>query len=981
MSAQRQKVAIIGGGVGAVTAAYAITQLPDWQDRYEITLYQMGWRLGGKGASGRNKDKGERIEEHGLHIWAGFYDNAFRLMRDCYETLISEKLREPDAPLATLEEAFHGLNYFFLAEDIPTPDGPASLHPWRIDFEPNDDKPGSGDVIPSPYALFTMLLDRIRQLLERPGAVAAAPHQLPDRFHTGFAARGLSTQAATPVHALQDMARSLPADARDHTCADQAELAALAAHAQDWHESLLAQLEQGDESRRLHYLISLSLAFFRGTIAEGCFYEGFDAIDDWEISDWLLHYGAAHDAVYSAVFRGCYDYVFGYPGGVTDHRSVGAGTAIRGLLRLAFCYKGSLFFKMQAGMGDTIFAPYYQVLRKRGVKFEFFNAATKLRLDANRTGIDAIDMVRQARVRGEYLPLRDVAGLPCWPSEPLWEQIEDFPDKDFECEKNPPRGQSYQLRRGHDFDQVILGASLGSMPYLADELCQTSPRWRAMLDKVQTVATHAAQFWLDKTPQELGWNALVARHNPGPQTDLQTVITSFSEPLDTWADMSDLLVRETWPTPGPSAIAYFCSPCHDADVDAGSMVERSRAWANQDLTRMWPGASKNGGFDAGILHDIENGDDDARFNAQYFRENFFGSERYVLSVPGSVQYRLEPDGSGFENLYLAGDWTRCAINAGCVEAATISGLMAARGLTGDDIRIVGEGDLAPDSGPGDDARLASPYAQTAPWPLTPFYGTGAIDGFFSFHAIDAEALQAVLPDGMYLLPQGLTPAGTHPVALLANQQIGVRLSALPRLLGYRNYYEAIIAINWVGIEGQPGIFSYLPNLYLNSRAPQLAGVWMYGFNKRMGQLQMGQSSYEVAAPDGTAIWSGRYQQPGFARPLMQSPECAAVEALCQQVVVSEGAFGGWRYSAFDFNLTSARVAPVSAQIDIADPALARLPQGRMQARPLAMHDAASFATRSHGLPGAFRIWTNWTLSNPFDSRRLAVLEAKRAGQP
>ena len=27
---------------------------PGWQDRYEITVYQMGWRLGGKGASGRN---------------------------------------------------------------------------------------------------------------------------------------------------------------------------------------------------------------------------------------------------------------------------------------------------------------------------------------------------------------------------------------------------------------------------------------------------------------------------------------------------------------------------------------------------------------------------------------------------------------------------------------------------------------------------------------------------------------------------------------------------------------------------------------------------------------------------------------------------------------------------------------------------------------------------------------------------------------
>ena len=50
-------------------------------------MYQLGWRLGGKGASGRRMSQGARIEEHGLHIWFGFYDNAFRLMREAYSEL------------------------------------------------------------------------------------------------------------------------------------------------------------------------------------------------------------------------------------------------------------------------------------------------------------------------------------------------------------------------------------------------------------------------------------------------------------------------------------------------------------------------------------------------------------------------------------------------------------------------------------------------------------------------------------------------------------------------------------------------------------------------------------------------------------------------------------------------------------------------------------------------------------------------------
>ena len=37
---------MIGGGVGAITTVYAMTRDPSWRERYEITVYQLGWRLG-----------------------------------------------------------------------------------------------------------------------------------------------------------------------------------------------------------------------------------------------------------------------------------------------------------------------------------------------------------------------------------------------------------------------------------------------------------------------------------------------------------------------------------------------------------------------------------------------------------------------------------------------------------------------------------------------------------------------------------------------------------------------------------------------------------------------------------------------------------------------------------------------------------------------------------------------------------------------
>src|SRR5205823_3375511 len=82
----KRKIAILGGGMGAMTAAFELTDRPGWQNHYDITVYQMGWRLGGKCASGRNLDPqlGKRIEEHGVHVWFGFYDNAFRMIKKCY---------------------------------------------------------------------------------------------------------------------------------------------------------------------------------------------------------------------------------------------------------------------------------------------------------------------------------------------------------------------------------------------------------------------------------------------------------------------------------------------------------------------------------------------------------------------------------------------------------------------------------------------------------------------------------------------------------------------------------------------------------------------------------------------------------------------------------------------------------------------------------------------------------------------------------
>ena len=103
-----KKVAILGGGAASCTAALALTGQPGWKERYDVTIYQLGWRLGGKARSGRNKDFGNRTEEIILHLIEGNYHNTLNLLRSVYE-----ELKRPEgSPMRTFEEAFDLVSVF-----------------------------------------------------------------------------------------------------------------------------------------------------------------------------------------------------------------------------------------------------------------------------------------------------------------------------------------------------------------------------------------------------------------------------------------------------------------------------------------------------------------------------------------------------------------------------------------------------------------------------------------------------------------------------------------------------------------------------------------------------------------------------------------------------------------------------------------------------------------------------------------------------
>src|SRR5271166_6839474 len=107
---------------------------------------------------------------------------------------------------------------------------------------------------------------------------------------------------------------------------------------------------------------------------------GFDAINDHDLREWMMLNGASEGTVNAPFVRACYDVVMAYEGG--DYRKArhAAGVALRGSLRFLFTYRGSIVWKMRAGMGDIVFAPFYEVLRRRGVSFRFFHRLLNVKL-------------------------------------------------------------------------------------------------------------------------------------------------------------------------------------------------------------------------------------------------------------------------------------------------------------------------------------------------------------------------------------------------------------------------------------------------------------------------------------------------------------------------------------------------------------------------------------------------------------------------
>jgi hypothetical protein len=434
-------------------------------------------------------------------------------------------------------------------------------------------------------------------------------------------------------------------------------------------------------------VLEMAVAITTGIAADHVAERGFDSINHLEFSSWLRRHGASERAVKCPLLTAGYHYAFAFDNGDWRRPNIAAGVAMRGLLRMVFGYHDSVLVHMRGGMGEVFVAPYYEVLRARGVRFHFFHRIEDI-IPSEDGRVSEIRMRVQAEVRNgssAYAPLIDyqAAGQPvrrCWPEAPLYEQLVD--SEAVMAAGNLEKwidstgvGAPRTLRVDADFDLCVVAMSIGALRETTKALAMASPAWGAMLDAAGVTPTIGAQIWRH--------DAAASFHGVAKDR----LMTGYDAPLDTWADMSFLIDLEQADADGarPASLSYFCGPITPADGEdrATRPTRVTDDWLQNEAAHIFPG--------------LDDGHGVYRLEGELERCTHINDDPvdlYVGSPAGSIDNRLRPNRSGFANLMLAGDWTRNNFDCGAVETAVLSGKLCAKAITGGSHFIFGESDLA-----------------------------------------------------------------------------------------------------------------------------------------------------------------------------------------------------------------------------------------------------------------------------------------------
>jgi uncharacterized protein with NAD-binding domain and iron-sulfur cluster len=715
-------VAVLGAGPAGLAAAFALSRTATLRERFQVTVYQLGWRAGGKSATGRAMNRCWRIEQNGSHYLFGCYLNSFALLAEAYQVLAEHG----ETRFGTYREQFVPRTVV-VAKEERTDAGQRWLD-WPTFLPETPAAPECGGKYPPPSHYFFVfiqlalcaLLGFLVDTEAHPGRAARWLTELfpLSPFHrgrwprlVGGAARALSWVIDVPLVALGRLLGKLfgllaiPLRAPGRAWLRGRAVGALEALARAgrWAARALDRMPgSGFRRQSLHrscLAAELLATALIGIIADELWKPGrLEQIDDRDFRTWLRGHALPPPAgrpplEECPLIKIWYDAVVAYQDGDPDRPRISAGVTLHALFRAVVTYKGAFAYQMTHEIGDAFIAPLVRALELRGVELRFFHRVRALEEDGSaiqRIGIE-LQIPEEQRARHRCfatLPGPGSQQRQVWPNRPLFDDDAAVPNleslaRTLEAADAPDSGPRLWLERGQHFDEVVFTLPPGiarELPVLARQ-----PAWQKMWTEVKSVATQSLRLWFRPDLAELGW------------VDSNPILSGFAYPYSTWEDNAQNLGAESFGSvEPPGSIATVFGALADGIPEQQRQRARgeARAFFRDQAQGLWPRLPDSLQERYALLTAPPGTVGEARFEWQYQRANVGPLETYVLALPGTLVHRLRPDESGFSNMYLAGEWTRNGFEVGCVEGAVLSGLLAARSITADAAKIVGEDDLA-----------------------------------------------------------------------------------------------------------------------------------------------------------------------------------------------------------------------------------------------------------------------------------------------
>ena len=698
-ASNKKKIAILGSGPGGLAAAWALTDTEELRATNEVTVYQVGWRSGGKCATGRYAPA-EHMEQNCAHYLFGCYDNTIQMARDAYG-----ELREAGASwLPKIDDVLLPRNLIAMKQRFK-----GKWETWILEFPSNSAEPGAkGGEFLSDYQYTELTLE---WLLEAAFGWKFAK-KVNKIFYEDRKINNILTEPLSIVHGIVHVLAAL-------TFWITKFFVKFLFHKHPFLDKLFAWMLRGvraviwffDKDKVEHSLgrlrrwtlIDYALTTVIGSLNDQVFQPGgFESIDHLDFKDWLKQNGATKYGYESPFVDMWYQNSLAFPGGDVSKTSLSAGVSLLAQMRAMFTYKGAVAFSLDNEVGDSYIAPVYLALKARGVKFNFFHKVEEVTTNPENNEVTGIRIDQQVSMGtndpADYNPLTEVKGRWVWPGQPdtsqwseqdqdKWARIKgENPEWNLDLESfySQWQGEQITLQRGVDFDDVVYAMPHSTIKYSLPSLYENVPKWKSLFDENPVSESQMIRLWFKPTLSELGWDN-------GPP-----ILSGYEMPYCTWEDDTQLAKLQNWPAGelpgsiacvfGPLSAPIFPPGPEDTTYLPGQRAKvalQSGEFTTRYATGLWPkaGSANN---PAGI--------DPDKLLLQRTRANAGPLEGYLTTWPGSLKTRLKADESEVDGLFLAGDWVRNGLEAGSMEGATMAGFQASRAICGYPKVVIGERD-------------------------------------------------------------------------------------------------------------------------------------------------------------------------------------------------------------------------------------------------------------------------------------------------